>query len=44
MNEATAKTLEFSGKPSNHDFFHVLFSVVTGDSGFVMAEHGPGRK
>jgi hypothetical protein len=44
MKEVTAKTLEFSGKPSNRDFFHVLFSAATGDSGPGMDEHGPRRK
>jgi hypothetical protein len=36
MNEITAKTPELSGKPSNRDFFHVLFLAVTGDSGLIV--------
>jgi hypothetical protein len=31
------KALDFQGNLQNHDFLYVLFPVVAGDSGFIMA-------
>jgi hypothetical protein len=43
MNKEPKGNPDYSEKPSNRDFFHVLFSAVTGDSGLVAAGYGRGR-